>query len=99
MYSGKRSKQAMERRKQKYEVTRYAFQTSFHDKIIKEIVCTQTPENIDNHLKTFLVAEPQVYFASNGGWQDGLVLVSSLTFEVYQNMINLPHDPIWKLKD
>ena len=99
MYSGKRSKKANERRKQAYEVRRYTFQTAFHDRIIKEIVCTQTPEDIDAHLKDVILEQPQVYFASNEGWQDGLVLVSSLTFEIIQNMINLPSDPVWALRD
>lgn len=69
------------RKQQEQEATRYAFQTSFHDKLIQEIVCTQTPNQIDQYIKSTLnIDTPQVFFSDNAGWTDGLVMVSSLTY-------------------
>jgi hypothetical protein len=99
MYNNKRSKNAELRRKQRYEAKRFVFETSWKDRVITEIIEQSTPEMVDNHVaSTLLIDEPQVYFSSND-WQDGLVLVSALTFAIYQNMNLLPSQPIWALDD
>lgn len=70
------------RNQQAAVVRKYVYQTSFRDRIIKEIVCTQTPDQINNYLKSTLTVDtPQVYFPTNEGYTDGLVLVNPLTFE------------------
>jgi hypothetical protein len=77
-------------------VQEYIFQTSFNDKIIHEIVETESPEGLDKHLKSQLSPEiPQVYYAANDGWRDGLVLVSQLQYAVYQNMVLYPAQLSW----
>jgi hypothetical protein len=76
-----RAKNLELRKKQIVAVKRYVYSTSFHDKLIQEIVCTQTPEQIDRHLQTtFMLGEPQMVFPLNEVYRDGLVLASSLTF-------------------
>ena len=94
MYNNKRSKNAELRRKQKQIVKKYVWDTSFKDRVIKEITETVTPLKIEQHLQaSFTVDEPQMYFCSNEGWQDGLVLVSALTYQIHENMVMLPSDP------
>jgi hypothetical protein len=92
-YSHKRSSKKYAERKQKQEefnlrnqqaatVRKYVYQTSFRDRIIKEIVCTQTPDSINEYLRATLSPEqPQMYFPLNEAYTDGLVLVNQLTFE------------------
>jgi hypothetical protein len=63
-------------------VRKYVYSTSFRDRIIKEIVCTQTPDSINEYLRATLTPEqPQMYFPLNEAYTDGLVLVNQLTFE------------------
>jgi hypothetical protein len=99
-YSHKRSSKKYAERKQKQEefnlrnqqaatVRKYVYQTSFRDRIIKEIVCTQTPSLLDEFLKsTLTVDQPQMYFPMNESYVDGLVLVNQLSYEF---TVNAPH--------
>lgn len=99
-YSHKRSSKKYAERKQKQEefnlrnqqaatVRKYVYQTSFRDRIIKEIVCTQTPSVLDEFLKsTLTVNQPQMYFPMNESYVDGLVLVNQLSYEF---TVNAPH--------
>jgi hypothetical protein len=90
-YNNKRTQESEERRRQKRLAKKYIFETSYKDDIIKEIIETQTPTQVDNHVLTSLVVDtPQVYFSMNEGWSDGLVLISQLTFSIYQHMLELP---------
>lgn len=84
------SKTKHKQRKQEYNlrnqqaaiVRKYVYSTSFRDRVIKEIVCTQTPDSINEFLRATLTPEqPQMYFPLNEPYTDGLVLVNQLTFE------------------
>jgi hypothetical protein len=99
MLTHKRSPKAELRREQRYQAKRYVFETSWKDRVITEIIEKATPELIDQHVAlTLSVDEPQVYFSIND-WHDGLVLVSALTYAIYQNMQLLPAHPVWSLED
>jgi len=79
-------------KEQRHLAKTYIFETSFKDKLIQEIVEVETPEKVDAYLKTVLTPEnPQVYYACNEGWQDGLVLISALQFSIYQKMLETPN--------
>jgi hypothetical protein len=74
------------RNQQEAVVRKHVYQTSFRDRVIKEIVCTQTPTALDSYLKSTLTIEtPQVYFPLNETYQDGLVLVNQLMYEFTVN--------------
>ena len=69
------------RKKQVSTVTKYIYSTAYRDRVLSEIVCTQTPEQLDKVLTSSLaVGEPQSYFPLVEVWRDGLVLASSLTY-------------------
>jgi IS30 family transposase len=73
---------------QRQTVKKYIHQTAYFDRLISEIVCTQTPQQIDNFLCSTLTSEtPQIYYPLNEGWQDGLVLANQLQYEF---IINAP---------
>lgn len=91
------SKTKHKQRKQEYNlrnqqaaiVRKYVYSTSFRDRVIKEIVCTQTPSLLDEFLKSNLtVDQPQMYFPMNESYVDGLVLVNQLSYEF---TVNAPH--------
>ena len=75
---------------QRQIVSKYVFATSFNDKIISEVVELETSQDIDNYLVSQLSSDvPQMYFPMNEGWRDGLVLISQLEINIYQNMLNV----------
>ena len=87
----KRQKEHKLMRQQQFIVKQYVFSTSYKDNVMKEIVETAEVEDVNCFLKKSLtVGESQVYFPCNYGWQDGLVLVASLEFNIYQHMLELP---------
>lgn len=91
-YSHKRSKMSKERRSQKRVATSYVWQTSFNDRLIHEVVCVATPNQIDDHVKSMLaVDEPQVFFAESTGFQDGLILANQLQYEFIVNQPSNSH--------
>lgn len=76
---------------QKAIVQEYIFSTSYNDKVVKEVVETETAQKAEDHLVSQLPPDtPQVYYPSNESWRDGLVLVSQLQYAVYQNMVLYP---------
>lgn len=85
-HRGTRSKTATDRRAQKRLASRYIWQTSYDDRLIHEVVCTVTSNQINNFVATQLTdGEPQVYWADNDGYQDGLVLANQLQYEFFVN--------------
>lgn len=83
MYNNKRSPEAQLRREQKRAAKQYVISTSFHDRLIKEVVETATAEQVGAHLQlTFNSPEtPIQFFPENAGFMDGLVLYQGVTFE------------------
>ena len=83
MYNHKRSKESELRREQKRAAKQFVISTSFHDRLIKEVVETATAQQIGEHLQlTFNSPEtPIQFFPENHGYQDGLVLYQGVTFE------------------
>ena len=82
-------------KEQQTEVRKYVFRCSWHDRVITEDICMNTTEDIMKHLKVMfgddlVITDP---------WEDrGLVLVTSLVYSFYQNMMNLPAYPTWALE-
>jgi len=75
---------------QRQIVSKYVFATSFNDKIISEVVEKETAFKVDEYLVSQLQpGSPQMYFPMNESWQDGLVLVSQLEINIFQNMLNV----------
>jgi hypothetical protein len=83
VHRGKRSVEAQLRREQKRAAKRYAIETSFHDRLIKEVVETVTAEQIGDHLQVLFNAPetPIQFFPENAGFGDGVVLYQGVTFE------------------
>lgn len=83
MYNNKRSPEAILRREQKRAAKQYAISTSFHDRLIKEVVETVTAEQIGDHLQLLFNAPetPIQFFPENAGYQDGVVLYQGVVFE------------------
>lgn len=68
---------------QEVEARKYVFQYAFNDKIVSEVVCQNTPEDIRQHLQTIFSNQPLLLNAPLE--ERGLVLISQLNYSFYQN--------------